>query len=553
MAVITGMFPVLDQPLVLGSDGNVGYYKKLGDTFSFTSFNSVNNWGEADVFMENVRNLLNDSTNYSTADYYDWSHVGPWAVKQSGIPSATPPDRILYGDVIRVNNKPFRKRVLAGEMVVTDYRRINAHLTYRNGGRRTILGPPTLYDRYWQVLQSIGYPEVNWLSPAGWSNNRARAPSSSAPLAVGQYTGGGTSPVIRQYYQKVSLSDNLTAYNCGWDDQVIQDFLNLKVSDYVPEDTLNDVVTSTMSEANKSTVDILTALAEAPETVKSISDLVLQVIKLTAQMRKRHFSILTKAKRVQRLHEERIFRVNYESRAKWLAARNNRTRKIIENERQRNVAQLRLDLANTLADAASAVSQVWLSYRYAIMPNVYLVEDLYKSLTKALPEFERWGQRRTIRIPPPEMTGWDVDGDITVTARCFVKRKFDPAKINLQDKEFSANVAVTLWELVPLSFVVDWALNIGDCLSFLFGHTSGYEEAVAISAKLEKSLVTYTHSSGATVSVDFRGYSRKKINPWHYCALRWDPFIDLTRQLDAASLSYQILIKDALKGLINRK
>lgn len=550
MAVITGNFP-LPVPLTKLVDGNVGYWTRQGDKAQFTSFNDVTGWGDAEFLVEQLGNHLYNTTNYSTNTRFSWTHIGPYAIKQSGNPTPSPPDKVLYGTKVSTNNKPFRKRVANGEIVVSNYRRFNAYLKYRNGGEETVLGDPFNCDRYWQIVNYVGWTCPVWLKNQTGRTDRGAGPDGSS-IAIGQRLGGGTSRIFRQKYQKKSITDTVSPYSVGWDDSIIQEFLNTGIDDLVDRDLLNEVVTATLAEANSRTVDMLTALAEGPETVMSIKAAVMEVIRLFKDARKGHLRIINSAKRVQREHEARVHRINYASRQDWLAARNARTRRNIEHKRQQAVAQARRDLALAMKEFTDAVTQVWLTFRYGIMPNVYLVEDLIEAQAKPLEEFVRFGQRREVSIKPPEVPGWETSGEIPGTLRCFNKRKFD-AKF-MASKEYSWNVAVTLWELVPLSFVVDWFVNVGDVLSVLFGGTKEYLEASTISVKMENAPVTYTHtSSGATVNVDFRGYTRKVINPLHYCALRWDPFIDLQRQLDAASLSYQIFIKDAVKGLINRK
>lgn len=551
MAVITGNFP-LPVPLVELTDGGVGYWKKTGDSAVFTAFNAVSGFGEAEFLVEELGNRLYNLTNYRYANDFNWTHIGPYAIKQSGNPTPNPPDKILYGAVTAVNNKPFRKRVARGEMVVSNYQRLNAYLKYRNGGAEIILGPPFKVDRYWQIVNYVdGWSEPQWLKKAlGGLNGYGACPADST-IAIGQSVGGGTSPFFRQMYQNKSMTDEVSPYSVGWDDSIIQAFLNKGINDIVEDDLLNEVVTATIAEANKRTVDMLTALAEGPETVISIKNAVMEVIRLFKDARNGHLRIINSAKRVQREHEARVHRINFTSNQEWLAARNARTRRNIEHKRQQAIAQSRRDLALAIKEFTDAVTQVWLTFRYGIMPNVYLVEDLIKAQTEPFQEFVRSGQRRTVRIEPPTMPGWETTGEIYGVIRCFNKRKFEATAI--ASKEYSFNIAVTLWELVPLSFVIDWFVNVGDVLSVLFGGTNEYVEASTISVKLENAPITYRHTrSGATVNVDFRGYSRKVINPLHYCALRWDPWVDLQRQRDAASLSYQIFIKDAVKGLINR-
>lgn len=161
-------------------------------------------------------------------------------------------------------------------------------------------------------------------------------------------------------------------------------------------------------------------------------------------------------------------------------------------------------------------------------------------------------QKRELTIFPFEMEGFTRTGEIPVTVRCFIKRQFNA--VELANAPYSWNFAVSLWELLPLSFVLDWIINLGDLIAALTGSTSQYKEVSTISVKTHTSNVTYVHEqSQAKVNVLFTGYTRNVIVPQDYCALVFDPFVDLQRQLDAASLTYQIAIKSALTSLINRR
>ena len=79
-------------------------------------------------------------------------------------------------------------------------------------------------------------------------------------------------------------------------------------------------------------------------------------------------------------------------------------------------AQIRKDRILLLKDLSDAVTSLWLQFRYAIMPNVYLVEDLLTA-HEVDSIFFRFQKRESIEIEPPEMLGFKVEGKIQGTLR----------------------------------------------------------------------------------------------------------------------------------------
>lgn len=537
MATISGNYPA--EPYLSYSPSNsTMVFSKAGAGYTFEQTAEINGWGAAEPFVASVRN--------------SWAASAPWDVVVSGVPTPQLAPKTFYGPVIKVNNAPFNARKKRGEMVVSNFNNLKAVVTYINGGNITDIGPPrfNLHNIH-SAFAPFGWKPVQWYGPL---RNLALDPTGNTGVALGDFSNGPWVRGVLQHYRHMTKTDDLTPYDVGWKDSVVQSFMDHKytVGSLIYDTELFELVTATTAEANRRTVDMLTALAELPETVRSIKDLILELIRFYKDARKGHFRWQNKAKRVQREHEAKIYRINYESHQAYLAARNDRARRIVAHKRQQDISQARRDLALTLKEIADAVSQVWLTFRYAIMPNVFLVEDLVKSMGEGESEYIRYAQKRELTIFPFEMEGFTRTGEIPVTVRCFIKRQFNA--VELANAPYSWNFAVSLWELLPLSFVLDWIINIGDLIAAFTGSTSQYKEVSTISVTTHTSNVTYVHEeSQAKVNVLFSGYTRNVIVPQDYCALVFDPFVDMQRQLDAASLTYQIAIKSALTSLINRR
>lgn len=478
-----------------------------------------------------VRNVTENQTNGRTSGYNP-DLLGPFGLKVTGIPTPTPSDKLLESEVVKTNNKPFIKRMRAGEMVVSDYKRFQALLRFKNGGDKVSSGVWTISHKT-RSLGSVGWEKVNF--PFGNFNNAYR-PSSTSRSIDGSF---------RVDYQSVVSDDTLTAYDVGFKDAwVLELFNQLRV----PDDIKTQTVMSVLSEANAASVDILTAMAEMPETVRSALAGCKQVLNMVRDAKRREFSILERGKRARVDYEQHLA----ESRRlfaerRFLAAHNKRALARLAIEEERKSKQLKNDLKKTLKAIADAVSSVWLNFRYNIMPNVYLIEGVVKALDEIDVLYKRFSDSSELNIDVTQRSGWNITLEIPVTFRCFIKRMYE--KLNGYSrllKEFSANIARTLWELVPLSFVVDWFINVGNLMSTLLGGTqhSGFQEAATISLKVN-STVNFTHIvSGASVAAEIKGYERRVINPSSYCGLFWSPDLNPDREKDAAALSWQIFIRN---------
>lgn len=295
-------------------------------------------------------------------------------------------------------------------------------------------------------------------------------------------------------------------------------------------------------------LDILTAMAEMPEIVRSALAGCKQVLNMVRDAKRREFSILERGKRARVDYDKHLAETRrLFAERRFLAAHNKRALARLAIEEERRSKQLKNDLKKTLKAIADAVSSVWLNFRYNIMPNVYLIEGVVKALDDIDVLYKRFSDSSELNIDVTQRSGWNITSQIPVTFRCFIKRMYE--KLNGYSrllKEFSANIARTLWELVPLSFVVDWFINVGNLMSTLLGGTqhAGFQEAATISLKVD-STVSFTHiESGASVAAEIKGYERRVINPSSYCGLFWSPDLNPDRVKDAAALSWQVFIRN---------
>ena len=299
-------------------------------------------------------------------------------------------------------------------------------------------------------------------------------------------------------------------------------------------------MTGVLADANKKSLDILTALAETPETITSVLNGFKSVVKIVKDFRSRNFSIVRSFKAE---HKKRIrdFTLRYSELS-------NQIDKTMNKSKKRRLIRAREDLVKdfsrrtnqAIADANSAVSDIWLSFRYAIMPNVYLIDDILEAQSAALSAYGTSRDRSTINdVQLPEYAGWTLDKSIEVTHRSMCKRRY-AANSSLArgiSSTLSWNVPVTIWELMPYSFVIDWFVNVGDLLSALFGIDFYLEQGQTYSWRVNVS-ATYTSTNGVKAMYSIDGYRRDIINPNDYIGLCVEPEINLKRAIDSVALSW---------------
>lgn len=308
-------------------------------------------------------------------------------------------------------------------------------------------------------------------------------------------------------------------------------------------------IQATLDKANAGTLDLLTSLAELPETLISIKDLCASILEMFKAAKKRELSLTKQNEKRKVRHAEKVRSVEQELSAVLEEIRSIRSSRLSKSDRiklsrlrrkKRNLSRKRNNLYKEfrefMTEFTSALADIWMNYRYNIKTNQYMIEDIIKTFEDYKQEFVRTRDGYKQELKLPDIGPYAFKGTATCDVRCFIKRsyKFDSLFDNL-NTVLRANLAVTAWELVKRSFVIDWIFTIGDAISALLYDTRLHlQEGACISYQIA---VTgeYTYDSGGT-SVDYRSYERQKINPADSIGIYFRPDIDFVRQLDAASM-----------------
>lgn len=209
----------------------------------------------------------------------------------------------------------------------------------------------------------------------------------------------------------------------------------------------------------------------------------------------------------------------------------------------------------SLDEAAS----FWMAWRYAVMPIVYSIQSAVKWAQEPEEVIGRPLIARThvtvdhVSKPSSDQTlQWHLSGKLRGVVAYQVTGKRTAMKLGFSLAELPA----VLWEVTPLSFVVDWILPIGDALSglsatnnveFLDGYTSlrfkgscswpdttvyGFGDEPIIEMKAaaaERSMIDY--------------YNRKVLTGFPTPSIHLDPNMNLKRWIDALALIKLIVLR----------
>lgn len=410
-------------------------------------------------------------------------------------PLVTPSRLIECKQPIKPVHADFKRRSAAGEILLSDYHNWTAMINYRPGKtvERTValLQEEKICGAYSDLRTSAYKGQVGAHEYVFVHNRWYRA------------------PVISQWHS-VYYGRQVHPYEMGWSDPTY------KYLDEFARSTVDGAkVQEVLADHNSRLLDASTALAEMPETMRSILNAIKTCLRMYREARRKEFRLINKA-------------------AEW---KNGNFSKRHIRTYHKNMLELK-----------TAIADVWLNFRYNIMPNVYLIEDLLKVMQAKDTLFLRDRSRVISKVTFHGSASFSPQyPEINVTERVLIKSRLDERSVGLNSK-ISTNLLVTAWELVPLSFIVDWFISVGDFLSSIVPAASA-EQGATYSWKVDDSIRYRNAETGCSVEIRFNAYDRVVIDPSQFCAIYYDFDFGLTRQLDAIALTWDILLKRHYKQL----
>lgn len=118
---------------------------------------------------------------------------------------------------------------------------------------------------------------------------------------------------------------------------------------------------------------------------------------------------------------------------------------------------------------AKDLAQAWLEWRYGWRTLIYDIQDIDDAVRSLAHKRERYTERTGTSTSWTSTTNQDFD---TTSASFRVKTETSYAvsrrgsvAADISPANFMANPAITAWELMPWSFVLDWFVSVGDSLA----------------------------------------------------------------------------------------
>lgn len=217
----------------------------------------------------------------------------------------------------------------------------------------------------------------------------------------------------------------------------------------------------------------------------------------------------------------------------------------------------------------------WMEYRYAIMPLVYSFKDVHKLLNPRGDRYHSERAKGTIDVSTPRVSPGSLSECILyetsgrVVVRSLTKARYDLGSLQRLANAVGLNPFRTAWELIPLSFVVDWFINTGDAITALTGldYASTRSGCTSVRASINDTAYHYVRRStenhlsfttpcGVVPGLEvisgecenliydrkLEGYQRTL---WSrpIPQLQFDPFLNWKRFIDGLVLGYQPIRK----------
>lgn len=166
------------------------------------------------------------------------------------------------------------------------------------------------------------------------------------------------------------------------------------------------------------------------------------------------------------------------------------------------------------------LDQAWLEGRYGWRILLYDIEDITKLLTEQRNSFTRHKERKDDRTTFEEydtMTTTDTHGTTAVEYRTTYDISYRGsivADVTVPIAQF--NPAVTIWEVIPFSFVLDWFVNVGSFIESmsLLAVSNNIVGSRGVLAKAQREPVSTVFTpagAGLTQSGSFLGNSEVTI------------------------------------------
>ena len=314
------------------------------------------------------------------------------------------------------------------------------------------------------------------------------------------------------------VSKHENAQTLGFDTQDVLSQLYAHVNDPSVYEFDSELITKSMAEANQGQLDLLTTLGELPETINGIMTQLQRVFNFTKNACDKEKTILRLATNRKRKKHEVGRRAAY-----------------LNSKEQRQASQATID----------AVAEVWMTWRYEIMPCIYTLVDYGDAIANLNMVYKTTREFNVRQIAVPKVAGWTCSTETqSIKDNVFIKDRYSlETLLGDLSKVLTFNAVITGWELIKRSFVLDWFFNIGEFLASMFGYQHYQQRVASYSFKAEYDLKYIHDETGCEVRIWGRCYKRILIEPGDYLNLSARFDMNLVRYLDSVAMLWPLLKK----------
>lgn len=160
------------------------------------------------------------------------------------------------------------------------------------------------------------------------------------------------------------------------------------------------------------------------------------------------------------------------------------------------------------------IGQRWMEYRYALMPLFYTYEEVRTLATKDGSLWVTYRSKREVPVnggsPPTQDGVWQFNSG-SVVVKSTLKARFTHANVS-KAQGINFNPLLTAYESVPLSFVLNWIVNVEDYIlaRSALSLASDYAACTSVRKNLRveyrlvvttPKVINYTRSTGTPCSI----------------------------------------------------
>lgn len=524
-------------------------YVKDGKTY-FRNVNDMTVLDQFILYMSERKNVLHTNSSFI------W---GKYLVASSG--KMLSEDRVRHQFKVKNPNKDFKKRCSEMEIITAPYSVGTYDITVHPGEKIV----SDVYRQKMTVFDSSGsgvfpYDPINWTKRftayrcpeiAAWGPHVVQGfsvgqtPYTQNPLMLfGRFGGVSIHEYPLRSHDVERWRETIEQFNPA-DVGITAVAIKNDLVNSIDKEIDSQVVTDCLAKANEGDFDALTALAELPETIRSIVDGFKFLARACQDIKKKEFAIHSKRKQylMAKAREAYAIYKGKQDFATFYRKRQSYLNKLVAKQ------------------ITSEVASVYLNARYNIAPTIYMLEDIGETLLNWEVEFKRTRVRLfkdidfndALSIPPDYTVSFD--GKFHhVVHRAFIKRLYDASDISGKlGRSLLTDISVTAFEKMHyfISIIANWFISFETTLKAIRWRTLEKQQAACYSTKVEiAGTLTYTHKYNPlkTVKVDIRvnDYERKLINPSHHISLYLKNDLDIWKELDALAFAWN-LIKSSVR------